>query len=65
MGDDARRKVWLMHTAAMRIEKLEATLREAIDCWEEGANYKGDYLREKHGDAEGIAQARAVLQGID
>lgn len=47
--------------AAERIEALETALREAIEGWEDGANYKGDYLREKHRDAEGIAAARAVL----
>jgi hypothetical protein len=45
-----------------RIAELEAALSEAIDCWEDSANYKGDYLKEKHGDAEGIALARAILK---
>lgn len=48
--------------ALNRIRELEAALAEAIEGWEDGANYKGDYLRKKHGDAEGIAKARAVLQ---
>ena len=44
------------------IAELEAALREAIEGWEDGANYKGEYLRKKHGDAEGITQAKAVLR---
>lgn len=44
-----------------RIAELEAALSDAIEGWQEGAAYKGDYLREKHGDAEGIAKARAIL----
>ena len=43
------------------IADLAAELEEALDGWEEGAQYKGEYLRDKHGDAEGIAKGRAVL----
>ena len=50
-----------MKLAADLICELVKALEEAIDGWEEGSHYKGDYLREKHGDAEGIAEARAVL----
>ncbi len=30
MSDDARRKVWLMHTAAIEIERLRASLAEIV-----------------------------------
>ena len=49
--------------AQKRIAELEAALREAIEGWEDGANYKGEYLREKHRDSEGIAKARTILIG--
>lgn len=44
------------------VAKLETVLRDAIDGWEDCSHYKSDYLREKHGDAEGIAAARLVLE---
>ena len=46
-----------------RIAELEAALQDAIDGYEEGTQYKGDYLFNKHGDAEEIARLRAVLEG--
>lgn len=49
-------------TAQGRVKMLEDELSEAIEGWADGANYKGEYLKAKHGDEEGIAQARAVLQ---
>jgi hypothetical protein len=54
-----------MHGIVERIAELEAALKEAIEGWEDGANYKGDYLRAKHGDTEDIARVRAVLQNSD
>lgn len=51
---------YLKQTTAER-DALREALKEAIEGWEDGAAYKGEYLREKHGDAEGIAKARAVL----
>lgn len=54
--------VMLAEANIKRITELEAALRETIEGWEDGANYKGDYLKEKHCDAEGIAKVRAVLQ---
>jgi hypothetical protein len=44
------------------IKRLRDALGDAIEGWEDGANYKGDYLRKKHGDAEGIAKAKALLR---
>ena len=55
------RMVEILAAKDARIAELEAALSEAIYGWEDGAAYKGDYLREKHGDAEGITAARAVL----
>ncbi len=51
----------LIEQQRKRIEELESMLIEAIEGWEDGSNYKGDYLKAKHGDAEGIARARALL----
>lgn len=45
-----------------RVRALEAELSEAIEGWADGANYKGEYLKAKHGDEVGIAKARAVIQ---
>lgn len=39
-------------------------LQEAVDGWEEGSQYKGEFLREKHGDAEGIAKVRALISMV-
>ena len=46
-----------------RIDELEAALQDAIDSYEECAGYKGDYLFNKHGDAEEIARLRTALEG--
>lgn len=35
-------------------------LRDAIDGFKDCAQYKGDYLRKKHGDDEEIAALEAV-----
>lgn len=48
-------------TGQARIEALEAAAREALDGWEEGTQYKGAYLTAKHGDAERIAELRALV----
>ena len=61
LDEDGRRMTALLE-ANKRIAELEVALEEAIEGWEEGAAYKGDYLREKHGDAQAIAKARAVLR---
>lgn len=45
-----------------RVAELEAALREALDGYDEGSRYKGDFLREKHGDEESIARLRKVLE---
>ncbi len=34
-------------------------LADMLESWADAANYKGDYLREKHGDTESIAAYRA------
>lgn len=44
-----------------RIRELEDALSEALTDWEDAAGYKGEYLREKHGDLERIAEFRALL----
>ena len=42
-------------------DELLAALKEATDEFEEASQYKGDYLRKKHGDGETIAQLRAII----
>jgi hypothetical protein len=41
--------------------KLLEALIEATDGWQDCANYKGQYLAEKHGDFEGVAKMRALI----
>ena len=43
-----------------RVELINA-LRDAIEGFKDCAQYKGDYLREKHGDDKEIAALEAVL----
>ena len=45
-----------------RVKVLEDALQDAIDGYEECAQYKGDYLFNKHGDAEEIARLKAALE---
>lgn len=59
---DEPKRWYVPQAAASRIMELEAALGEALEGWEDGANYKGEYLKEKHGDAADIARVRAVLQ---
>lgn len=54
--------VALISDLRKRVVDLQDALSEAIEGWEEGASYKGEYLAQKHRDAEGIAKARAALQ---
>lgn len=42
-----------------------ALLTEALDGWEDAAQYKGDFLCEKHGDAGGIERIRALVAKMD
>ena len=44
-----------------RVQELEQALREALDGWEDAAQYKGGYLSTKHGDADDIARLRAAF----
>lgn len=44
-----------------RVQALKEQLSNMIDLAEEGSQYKGEYLRTKHGDAEYIAKAKEVL----
>ena len=46
------------------ITTLLAALDEALEGWHDGAQYKGDYLRDKHGDLEDIARIRAIASEI-
>lgn len=50
-----------LQRAVARIAALRSALAEALDGWADAANYKGDYLRDKHGDVEDIARLRALL----
>lgn len=44
-----------------RIAALEAGLKECIEDYEDAANYKDEYLRNKHGDADQITKYRALI----
>jgi hypothetical protein len=61
----ARTSVPAMRDAILAIaeemRRLRAGLGEALDEWECAGSYKGDYLVWKHGDAERIAELRALL----
>lgn len=46
-----------------RLVKLEAGLATACNEWEYASQYKGEFLAEKHGDAEDIAELRELLKG--
>jgi ArsR family metal-binding transcriptional regulator len=63
--DDGRlsmRSISSISEAADHIERLEEALKEALDEWEANLHYKGQYLSEKHGDAEEIAKSRELLK---
>lgn len=45
----------------IRITKLEEALTEALEEWEYNTSYKGEYLTEKHDDANRIAEYRKML----
>ena len=47
--------------AKQELTALRKALWDAIDGYEECAQYKGDYLSQKHGDAEEIARLRELL----
>ena len=40
--------------------RLTAELTEALDEWDNASLYKGEYLRNKHGDVERIAALRPL-----
>ena len=44
-----------------RVQELEQALLDAIEAWEYAAEYKGEHLQNKHGDADEIARLRAIL----
>ena len=50
----------LQASEAARLKLVEG-LRDALEGWEYAAEYKGEYLLEKHGDAEDIERLRALL----
>ncbi len=47
--------------AMQYIKKLEISLLEAVDGYQEYAQYAGDYLQRKHEVAEDIARLRKVV----
>jgi hypothetical protein len=59
--DDCQEAASLIESLSERVGELERGLGEALDGWQEGAEYKGEYLKAKHGDAEEIAKWRALL----
>lgn len=48
--------------ALARAAALEAALAEACDEYAYAAEYKGEYLRDKHGDRETVARLRQALR---
>lgn len=46
------------------IRTLCDALESAIEGWEDGAAYKGDFLAKKHRDGEGITAARKLLADV-
>lgn len=40
---------------------LRKALKEACDEFEDASQYKGEYMRKKHGDDETLARLRALL----
>ncbi len=48
-----------------RIAALEAALEEACNEYDDSAQYKGAFLRDKHCDDETLTRLRAVLRGED
>ena len=55
----------LVNEAADRIDKLEAALRDAIECIEDWGAYADDYFKEKWDLKGDIARARRALEGND
>jgi uncharacterized protein YlxW (UPF0749 family) len=51
----------LRKAAEAENDRLREALDEALDSWQEAAQYKGDYLMKKHGDMEDIAELRKLL----
>lgn len=47
------------------LEQLRNDFEEAIGGFEECSQYKGDYLRDKHGDEKEIARLRQRLAQLD
>lgn len=45
-----------------QVAAMREALSEAIEGYEEGTRYKGEYLTQKHGDAKEIARMRALLE---
>jgi hypothetical protein len=43
------------------VETLREALGDALDAFAEASQYKGEYLREKHGDEKELARLRALL----
>lgn len=55
------RPLYASPAEAVGTDDLLEALKEAIAGYEECSQYKGDYLREKHGDDEEIAALKAVV----
>lgn len=51
--------------AALEHRQLRDALEEALSGWEYAAQYKGEFLAKKHGDAEDIVRLRKVLKECD
>jgi len=44
-----------------QLQQVEVIAEEALSEWDYASQYKGDYLRKKHGDVERIDELRAKL----
>jgi len=50
-----------LRAAERRLQQAEGIAEEALSEWDYASQYKGDYLRKKHGDVERIDELRAKL----
>jgi hypothetical protein len=51
--------------ACLERRQLLDALEEALNGWEDAAQYKSEFLAKKHGDSEDIARLRKVLGDAD
>lgn len=49
---------------AIAFAVLMECLQEALEAWKDAASYKGEFLAEKHGDHERIAEIAKMLEEL-